>query len=1068
MGNGFTITNTGGGATLTGSSGNDTITGGTGNDTLTGGGGNDTLTGGGGDDTFNANSGTDTITDLNGSEVLVVSTGATAAATVTAAFTAGATTVNNGTATLTTNGFGVDLAAVTTGSGFTVTNTGTAATLVGSGGNDTITGGTGADTLTGGGGNDTLTGGGGSDTFNADGGTDAIPDLSSSDVLIVSTGATATATVTAAYTAGARTINNGNASLTSNGFAVNLAAVSGGNGFTITNTGAGAILVGSSAADIITGGSGNDTITGGGGNDTITGGGGTDTFNVDSGTDGVSDLGGSEVLIVSAGATANATVTSPYIAGSGTVNNGAATLTTNGFGIDLLAVTSGSGFTITNSGAGATLIGGSGNDTITGGNGNDTITGGGGDDTINGGGGDDVLQGDAGTNSIDGGASSDRVSFAARFNDYDITCSGGTNAVITSKTGVSPASTDTLANSERMRFSNKMVLLNGCTVNEFPLSATINYGAPTTELVTTNVVQYLINFDQAVTGVAVTNFTLDDSLGVVSVNSATDTITRLNHGLANGTTVIFAGGSAPGGITLGTAYFAREVTTDTFKLEAAINTTAVNITSNGTNVTARTLIAPHQTATITGVSGSGNSRTVTVSLGSITGQVRLRFLNSDGIAGPDGQPLLELPPVGPVYTRFMVVGDDTAGGGGGSGGTGGGSGAGSPVTTDNEIQVEVPLTNFNPTPVNASYTASISQGLEATGNCTATVNGAPRGTCTVSQPRRSAVNDNIALRSGRLQVAQTLTWSGTLASGETVIIRFDVVVVANLPGVPLQITSTGQFVNPSTGAILTTFPTINLSYNVSVPLPGPGTISANLQAPSDQAAGSVLFYNIYTSSVNHSQQDTRITLTNTNMTMAAYVHLFFVDGSDCSVADNIIKLTANQTTSFLASDLDPVVSGYLIAVAIDESGCPISFNWLIGESIVKFSSGHRAALSAVAVKAAVGVPPCIPNAVSASLFFDGTSYERLPRTLAVSNIQSLAQNNNAMLIVNRVGGNLQSSMGVLGTMAGFVYDDLERAASFTISGGSCQLLRSISNSFPRTSPRLDQLIPAGRSGWMKF
>jgi len=253
-----------------------------------------------------------------------------------------------------------------------------------------------------------------------------------------------------------------------------------------------------------------------------------------------------------------------------------------------------------------------------------------------------------------------------------------------------------------------------------------------------------------------------------------------------------------------------------------------------------------------------------------------------------------------------------------------------------------------------------------------------------------------------------------------------------------------------------------------VPLPGPGTVSANLQAPSDQAAGSVLFYNIYTSSVNPAQQDSRITLTNTNTTLAAYVHLFFVDGSDCSVADNIIKLTANQTTSFLASDLDPVVSGYLIAVAIDESGCPISFNWLIGESLVKFSSGHRAALTAVAVKAAVGLPPCLANAVSSTLLFDGANYERLPRTLAISNIQSLAQNNNALLIVNRIGGSLHSGMGTLGTLAGFVYDDLERAASFSLNGGSCQLIRSINSSFPRTSPRIDQLIPAGRSGWMKF
>ena len=219
--------------------------------------------------------------------------------------------------------------------------------------------------------------------------------------------------------------------------------------------------------------------------------------------------------------------------------------------------------------------------------------------------------------------------------------------------------------------------------------------------------------------------------------------------------------------------------------------------------------------------------------------------------------------------------------------------------------------------------------------------------------------------------------------------------------------------------------------------------------------------------MNTSQQDTRIALTNTNILRSTYVHLFFIDGSDCSVADNIIRLTPNQTTSFLVSDVDPLVSGFLIAVAIDESGCPTSFNWLIGESLVKFSSGHRANLGAVAVKAAAGLPPCPANAVTASLIFDGVNYERLPRMLAVNNLQPLVQNN-TLLIINRIGGSLVSGMDGLGSMAGFVYDDLEKPASFTVNGGTCQLVRSISNSFPRIVPRIDQLIPAGRSGWMKI
>jgi hypothetical protein len=449
----------------------------------------------------------------------------------------------------------------------------------------------------------------------------------------------------------------------------------------------------------------------------------------------------------------------------------------------------------------------------------------------------------------------------------------------------------------------------------------------------------------------------------------------------------------------------------------------------------------------------------------------LRFNNTNGIVNADGQTIQEVPAVGPVYNRFIIVGDDTGdggdGGGGGSEGGGSGSSGGAPVTTDNNIEVEVPLTNFSPTPVLANYTANISQGLEATGSCSATVNGVSRGTCTVSAPRRAPINDNISSRSSGLQIVQTLKWTGTLASGETVLIRYDVQVVANQPGSSLQIISTGQFVNPLTGVVVGTFPTINLNYKVAAPLPGPGTMTTQLQATSDQNPGSVLFYNIYTSSVNNTQQDTRIALTNTNPTLPAYVHLFFVDGSDCSVADNIIKLTPNQTTSFLASDLDPLVSGFLVAVAVDESGCPISFNWLVGESLVKFESGHRASLAAVAVKAAAGLPPCPGDAVTATLAFDGVNYELLPRMLALSNMQSLAQNN-TLLIINRIGGNLEAGMGVLGAMAGLVYDDLEKPASFTINGGNCQIVRSISNSFPRTTPRLDQLIPAGRSGWMKF
>jgi len=41
-----------------------------------------------------------------------------------------------------------------------------------------------------------------------------------------------------------------------------------------------------------------------------------------------------------------------------------------------------------------------------------------------------------------------------------------------------------------------------------------------------------------------------------------------------------------------------------------------------------------------------------------------------------------------------------------------------------------------------------------------------------------------------------------------------------------------------------------------------------------------------------------------------------------------------------------------------------------------------------------------------------------------------------------------------------------KSESFTPN--RCQLITSISNSFPRTAPRFDKLVPSGHSGWMKI
>jgi hypothetical protein len=260
------------------------------------------------------------------------------------------------------------------------------------------------------------------------------------------------------------------------------------------------------------------------------------------------------------------------------------------------------------------------------------------------------------------------------------------------------------------------------------------------------------------------------------------------------------------------------------------------------------------------------------------------------------------------------------------------------------------------------------------------------------------------------------------------------------------------------------------SQTINCPAVGPGDLPNSKSPVSDQKAGSVLVYNLCTSSATGAgAQNTRIDLTNTHTALPARVHLFFVDGSSCSVADSYLCLTPNQTTSFLTSDVDPGTTGYIVAVAVDAQGCPLDFNFLIGDEYVKLSTGHAANLGAEAVSAlAGGLPPCNENSTTATLSFDGVSYNPLPRVLAMDNLQSRDDGNDTMLVLNRIGGNLTTGAATLSSIFGIFYNDAETGLSFTFSPNACQFRSSISNNFPRTTPRFESFVPSGRSGWLKL
>jgi hypothetical protein len=368
------------------------------------------------------------------------------------------------------------------------------------------------------------------------------------------------------------------------------------------------------------------------------------------------------------------------------------------------------------------------------------------------------------------------------------------------------------------------------------------------------------------------------------------------------------------------------------------------------------------------------------------------------------------------------------------------------------------IRNGSSTPASTTYIGALPVGLDAlTGGCSADI-----GSCTVGPViapgsglngvyRKSSINSTLS--------NMTVTWSGTVPANGAVTITI-LVQVSTLAtnGTQYCITSTlGGAVGPTT------------CLTVSVPASGPGLVPLPTTPAYQQKPGSLLIFNLYTSTANPSLSDTRITLTNTNSVNPTFVHLFFVDGTNCSVADQFISLTQNQTVSMLASDIDPMVTGYIIAVTTDVSGCPAIANDLIGESFVKFESGHMANLPAIGVSGlTAGTQLCSTNSVTATLAFDGVQYNELPRALAVDSLPAPATGNSTMLIVNRIGGDLANGASTLNNLNGLLFDDLEASQSFVLTGGTCQLRGILGNNFPRTAPRFTTVIPAGRTGWMKF
>jgi hypothetical protein len=261
--------------------------------------------------------------------------------------------------------------------------------------------------------------------------------------------------------------------------------------------------------------------------------------------------------------------------------------------------------------------------------------------------------------------------------------------------------------------------------------------------------------------------------------------------------------------------------------------------------------------------------------------------------------------------------------------------------------------------------------------------------------------------------------------------------------------------------------------SVSALAADPGDAYPAASELSDQKAGSILVYPVYTSSTaNPAAQNTVMSITNTSSSSAVFVHLFFIANS-CSVADRFICLTAQQTSTIDAFADDPGITGYVIAIASDGvNGCPNSHNFLIGDEYVKFSDGYFGSLGAEAFSALYqgSLPGCDANSTFADLFFNGAAggYNRAGRVLAISSLGSRLDNTFHRVVLDSLRGDLFASVNDIGSLFIILYDEAEASYSSTLSAG-CQLIGVLGDAnFPRTTPRFERIIPANSTGWLKL
>lgn len=206
--------------------------------------------------------------------------------------------------------------------------------------------------------------------------------------------------------------------------------------------------------------------------------------------------------------------------------------------------------------------------------------------------------------------------------------------------------------------------------------------------------------------------------------------------------------------------------------------------------------------------------------------------------------------------------------------------------------------------------------------------------------------------------------------------------------------------------------TLALAQRIPIP-PRPGFQPKVAATVSNQRPGSILVFPIF---AYGNGSTTEVILTNTHESEAVQVRVFYVLQSGQVVSQLVAAPIGSKKLEPPASV--SASTGYIFAVAVNESGLPIGFNYLIGSEQVSLNTGHKGRLTADAYPALFEgtLPGADAGDSEALLALDGYTYGLAASRLAVGDLQPTL-NTSAVLIFNSLPPTLQTNSTARRTVA---------------------------------------------------